>query len=246
MGAFIDLTGKRFTRLLVLEKLDKRKSEWFWKCQCDCGNIVEVRGVSLREGKTRSCGCLKQESDRSPKGNVKDLVGQKFYHLTVIERAGSDNRGEAKWACSCDCGNPTILHVLGSNLRTGHTRSCGCERRSRGEQRVTELLTEHNIPFQAEYSAFQYSSGYNAKFDFFIDNKYFIEYDGETHYKSNLHGWHNAEQLSLQQERDAIKDKWCAMNNIPLIRIPYTKLDSLSIDDLVLETSNYIVKCKHL
>ena len=29
MGAFIDLTGKRFTRLLVLEKLDKRKSEWF-------------------------------------------------------------------------------------------------------------------------------------------------------------------------------------------------------------------------
>ena len=241
MGAFIDLTGKRFTWLIVLEKLDKRKNEWYWKCRCDCGNIVEVRGVSLREGKTRSCGCLKQEAVRAPKGNVKDLVGQRFGHLIVTERAGSDHRGEAKWACICDCGNPTILYILGSNLRTGHTRSCGCDRRSHGEQRVTELLSEHKVPFQTEYKAFQYSSGYNAKFDFYVDNKYFIEYDGETHYKSNLHGWHNAEQLSLQQERDVIKNKWCLANNIPLIRIPYTKLDTLTIDDLLLETSKYVI-----
>ena len=49
------------------------------------------------------------------------------------------------------------------------------------------------------------------------------------------------EQLSLQQERDAIKDKWCVTNNIPLIRIPYTKLDSLNIEDLRLDTSKYII-----
>lgn len=245
MGKFIDLTDKQFGRLTVLKKLDKRGTEWFWLCQCECGNTTEVRGVSLREGKTRSCGCLKKESDHTPKGNVNDLTGQKFHHLTVTERAGSDHRGEAKWACLCDCGNPTVLYVLGGNLRSGHTRSCGCDRRSRGEQRVTELLLEHNIPFQTEYGAFRYSSGYNAKFDFYVDNKYFIEYDGETHYKSNLHGWHNAEQLSSQQERDVIKDKWCLTNNIPLIRIPYTKLDTLGINDLLLETSQYIVSNKH-
>lgn len=245
MGKFIDLTDKQFGRLTVLKKLNKRGAEWFWLCQCECGNTVEVRGVSLREGKTRSCGCLKKESDRAPKGNVKDLVGQKFGHLTVIERSGSDHRGEAKWACVCDCGNPIVLYVLGSNLRSGHTRSCGCDRRSHGEQRVAELLAEHGIPFKTEYKAFQYSSGYNAKFDFYVDNKYFIEYDGETHYKSNLHGWHNAEQLSLQQERDVIKNEWCVANNIPLIRIPYTRLSTLDINDLLLETSQYIISNKH-
>lgn len=86
---------------------------------------------------------------------------------------------------------------------------------------------EHDIPFQTEYSAFQYSSSYKAKFDFYVDNKYFIEYDGETHYKSNLHGWHSAEQLSLQQERDAIKEKWAYDNDIHLYVIPYTEFDNL-------------------
>ena len=64
MGAFIDLTGKRFTRLLVLERLDKRKSEWFWKCQCDCGNEKEVRTDCLTNGVVQSCGCIKKEQDK--------------------------------------------------------------------------------------------------------------------------------------------------------------------------------------
>jgi hypothetical protein len=42
-----------------------------------------------------------------------------------------------------------------------------------------------------EKAAFKYSSGYNAKFDFYVNNEYFIEYDGETHYQYNMHGWHN-------------------------------------------------------
>ena len=70
-----------------------------YKCQCDCGNICEVQGQYLRSGDTKSCGCLKKESDRKPKGNVIDLIGQKFNHLTVVSRDGSDSRGEAKWLC---------------------------------------------------------------------------------------------------------------------------------------------------
>jgi len=78
-------------------------------------------------------------------------------------------------------------------------------------------------------------------FDFYVDNKYIIEYDGETHYKYNLHGWHNQEQLKAQQERDMIKNQWCKENNIPLIRIPYTHYENLCIDDLKIETSEFIV-----
>lgn len=241
MGAFIDLTGQKFDRLTVIEKGSKHGKEWYWKCHCDCGKDCEISGASLRAGRTKSCGCLKQETDKQPKGNAIDLIGQKFNKLTVIQRNGSDNRGEARWLCKCECGN--IISVLSSNLRSGHTTSCGCERRSRGELTIAEILSENNIPFEQEVSLFKFANGSNARFDFYIDKKYLIEYDGETHYPYHLHGWHNKKQLESQQERDILKNQWCLDNNIPLIRIPFTALSEISIEDLLLtENNKYIVK----
>lgn len=240
MGAFIDLTGKRFGRLVVLEKDVKHGKNWYWKCQCDCGNIVSVDGKSLRGGATKSCGCLNKELTRERgRKTVIDLTGQTFGELTVIERAGSDHRGEALWLCQCSCGSQPIK-VLSSNLRNGHTQSCGCIRRSHGERKVEELLIVNHIPFIIEYK-FDDLSQY--RFDFYItDKQYCIEYDGETHYKANLHGWHNEEQLKQQQKRDKIKNEYCLSHDIPLIRIPYTHLKDLTIDDLKLETSKYLLK----
>ena len=241
MGKFIDLTGQRFSRLVVLERLDKRGNEWYWKCQCDCGNICEVRGVSLRSGSTKSCGCLKKEKDHMPKGNVKDEIGNKYGHLTVIARAGSGKSGEALWECECDCEAKTHLVVYGHNLRRGHTQSCGCERRSHGELKIEQILKENNVSFVQEYRPFKFSSGKYASFDFYVENKYLIEYDGETHYMANLHGWHTEDQLKAQQERDIIKTQWCKDNNIPLIRIPFSQFTKLTFQDLCLETSSFIV-----
>ena len=239
MGSFIDLTGKKFGRLTVIKKLEKKGNEWYWQCKCDCGKERIVSGVSLRRGSCRSCGCLKQEKDKSPKGNVIDMIGKKFEHLTVISRQGSDKRGEALWECECDCTAHTHLIVLGSNLRSGHTTSCGCERRSKGELIIAKMLYDNNIPFEQEKVMFQYSNKRYARFDFYINNQYLIEYDGETHYQCNLHGWHDQNQLKAQQERDAIKNQWCKDNNIPLIRIPYTHLKDIRIEDLTLETTKF-------
>ena len=241
MGKFIDLTGQKFNRLTVIKKLEKQGAEWIWECKYDCGNICQVKGVNIRTGRTKSCGCWKQESDKKPKGNVIDLIGQKFGHLTVIKRDGSDKRGEAKWLCLCDCGNQQLISVLGSNLRNGHSQSCGCDRRSHGEQKIVEILTNNNITFECEVPMFKYSNGTNAKFDFYINKQYLIEYDGETHYQANIHGWHTQERLEQQLERDEIKNKWCKENNIPLIRIPYTHYKDLCLNDLLLETSNFII-----
>ena len=55
---------------------------------------------------------------------VKELAGQKFAMLTVIERTKKINNGKAYWLCRCDCGRTTI--VSGSNLRSGAVKSCGC------------------------------------------------------------------------------------------------------------------------
>ncbi len=55
MVARIDLTGQRFTRLLVKEYAGKKK----WLCVCDCGTERVVAGDNLRLGRTKSCGCFK-------------------------------------------------------------------------------------------------------------------------------------------------------------------------------------------
>lgn len=64
MSKFIDLTGQRFGRLLVLgfDKKDRFR-QFMWLCKCDCGNVVSVRGYSLRSGNTQSCGCLQKETN---------------------------------------------------------------------------------------------------------------------------------------------------------------------------------------
>lgn len=237
-----DLTNQKFGRLIALYQTSERKNgSVVWHCKCDCGNECNVSAASLTSGRTKSCGCLKKEKDKQPKGNTINLIGKKFNHLTVVKRNGSSKKGQAQWLCKCDCGNPNLICVLGSNLRSGHTQSCGCERMSHGEIAVSNLLKENNIPFEQEKVFFKFANGRNAKFDFYVNNSYIIEYDGETHFTANMHGWHTPERLKQQQERDAIKNQWCKDNGIPLIRIPYTQLKDLNIDDLRLETSNFII-----
>lgn len=62
MGKFIDLTDKRFNRLIVLKRIEGlRNKRVMYLCKCDCGSEIEVRADSLRNGHTQSCGCLQRE-----------------------------------------------------------------------------------------------------------------------------------------------------------------------------------------
>lgn len=111
----LDLVGRRFGKLTVLEPAANIGRYTAWKCQCDCGSEITVRTNSLVTGKTKSCGCIK--------GEKLDLTGDKYGKLTVLGRA-PDVGGQSAWRCSCDCGNETVVRMC--DLRSGHTRSCGC------------------------------------------------------------------------------------------------------------------------
>lgn len=56
-----NILGKKFGQLTVIEKTNKKDNynNFLWKCQCDCGNIIEVPTTSLLSGNTRACGCVK-------------------------------------------------------------------------------------------------------------------------------------------------------------------------------------------
>ena len=61
----IDLTGKKFGKLTVIKKADdvilpSGNRKHMWECKCECGNIENISGVNLRNGKITSCGCDKE------------------------------------------------------------------------------------------------------------------------------------------------------------------------------------------
>lgn len=110
----IDLTGSRYGHLTVIERnIERSGKRTMWTCVCDCGKRFVADGSNIRSGKTRSCGCRKQGYD---------ITGERFGRMVAVERVNES--GASRWRCVCDCGNEKI--VLGSSLKNGSTKSCGC------------------------------------------------------------------------------------------------------------------------
>jgi hypothetical protein len=116
MPKLVDLTGRRFGKLIALRRsIDI--SLWF--VQCDCGSPEKmVRGSNLSSGNTTSCGC--HQRARASASSLIDITGKRFGKLIVISRSEG-----TKWVVRCDCGS-TDRSVEGNNLRRGKTSSCGC------------------------------------------------------------------------------------------------------------------------
>lgn len=124
MGKFIDLTGQIFGDLTVIERdTTVAAREAYWKCRCSCGNIISTRGSTLRGGKATSCGCM--SGKKAGEKMTKDLTGQTFGELTVLQKDETNTQKGAFWICKCSCG--TIKTISGSSLRRGATKSCGCK-----------------------------------------------------------------------------------------------------------------------
>lgn len=64
---YIDLTGRYFGRLFVLNRIENKNKQTYWLCECQCENktLKEVRGSHLKSGRIKSCGCLYKDRLRS-------------------------------------------------------------------------------------------------------------------------------------------------------------------------------------
>lgn len=127
----VNLTGMRFGRLFVLERVPSHSNDPRWKCLCDCGAETIVTSPNLKEGHTQSCGCLHREI--TSEKNFVDLTGKQFGRLIVLNRVSNRN-DKVCWLCRCSCGNETIVYA--TNLSRGDTRSCGCLQKEITTQRT--------------------------------------------------------------------------------------------------------------
>lgn len=119
MNTLIDLTGQRFGKLYVREKLPPASDgRTRWLCDCDCGNSCVVSSYSLRKKNQQSCGC----------GKIKNIAGQRFDHLVVLRRSDryvmiSNQKRKYMWECRCDCGE--VVYRLSEKMRLG--KNCACK-----------------------------------------------------------------------------------------------------------------------
>lgn len=235
--------GNIYGYLTVIARAENDKDNRAqWLCKCKCGNEVIVRGKSLRSGNTKSCGCYQKErAAQSNMDRVGNLVGQRFGKLQVISEAGfithTNGKRSRVYNCLCDCGN--YCQIQHQYLAFGDTTSCGCIR-SKGEFQIEQLLKEHNINFQREYSFENLKDKLSLRFDFAIFNNKnellgLIEYQGEQHYcKSN--GFYSEDLI----KHDKMKIDFCNKNNIKLKHIIYKKNYNLTWEDLRLEDFNVL------
>ena len=108
----IDLSGERFGRLTVVHRGEDciRKNgchRTTFVCKCDCGNIIQVRASELKNGNTRSCGCLHKEQV----GNIHKTHGKtntRLYSIWLRMRQRCNNprtadykRYGARGICIC-------------------------------------------------------------------------------------------------------------------------------------------------
>ena len=228
MGNKIDLTNQRFGKLTVLYELPERVNKRIlWHCKCDCGKEIDVIGSNLKRGNTKSCGCLRHNSPP----NKEDLANQQFGLLKVINVYQKDKQGRTYYNCLCQCGN--YKNVRSDHLKSGKIISCGCYHRSKGEDKIKQILINNKIPFEEQKTFFDCRDQRPLPFDFYVNNQYIIEYDGIQHFKPNG-GWNKQDNVLKVQQHDKIKNQYCKEHNIPIIRVPYTKYETLCLEDLLL------------
>ena len=115
ISKMINETGNRYG-LLTVTPAHKSDNGIWWLCKCDCGGEKWFSGSNLRRGRTKSCGCLQD--------GVVDESGKRYGMLTVLRKANRTHFGSAMWECVCDCGCEYL--AIGTALRAGGAKSCGC------------------------------------------------------------------------------------------------------------------------
>ncbi len=150
---FNNIIGLTFNSWTVLERIPNDptlgKNEIKWKCRCKCGKISVVLGKCLKNGTSKSCGCLIDELGPN-------LTGRIFGYLTVVNKVkqkvlpylGAKWKRRA-WNCVCNCGVNKI--VTENQLLSNKYTSCGCMRISRNidQNRLANKKSRKYTPREA-------------------------------------------------------------------------------------------------
>lgn len=242
----IDIIGKKIGKLTVISRNDEyaksakqqgKGRDTYWNCQCDCGRICIRSKSSLNvsnANKYNACCDFCHYLD-------KDLNKRRF-NLTMLYPTGEKRNNYNIWHCKCDCGNEIDL----TTNELSWTISCGCmQHKSRGEIKIENILKNNHIKYIYNKGYFKdliYPSKAIGRYDFILFNDNdepfrLIEFDGKQHYSEEANvffcGPNNINTFKQIQEHDRIKNEYAKTHNLPLVRIPYTMLNKLTLETIL-------------
>lgn len=247
----LNLVGKRFERLLVIERVDNYvspsgRTSPKWKCRCDCGNTIETLTRRLINGETKSCGCLKSET--TSLRSLSNLKNKVFGLLVVKERAEdyvlpSGNK-IPQWLCFCECGGSVVVQA--KSLVSGSTKSCGCLNESfMASQLKNYFKKEYNA--KVEYSIFKNpNTNHYLPYDIYIPygenpnlNGFYIEVHGKQHYDFVEYFHKTLENFENCKKKDKLKKNFAKKHGI-YIEIDLRKI--LKLEEAISKIINIINK----
>lgn len=186
-----------------------------------CGNTWFPKVSNFLYDRSRCPVC---NGTRKPLKTHKEFINE-VYSLAGDEYTVEESYVNAKTEIAFKhnkCSNTFMMtpHVflLGSR--------CPYCNESKGEHIIREQLDKYGLNYNKQKSFDGCRYRRKLKFDFCVENKLLIEYDGVHHFKQ-VKSWGNDMSFDEIQIRSEIKDKFCIDKNIPLIRIPYWEINNI-------------------
>lgn len=112
--------GYKVGMLSVVGEKQIIKNQSSWLCRCECGKEKRVLSANLRNGGTKSCGCLLIRK-------TTELIGKRIGHLDIIKICDNERtkNKDLMVYCRCECGRSKCIDSRG--IRKGVIVTCGCK-----------------------------------------------------------------------------------------------------------------------
>lgn len=184
----IDLTGKKYGRLTVLDRAPNRNKCTMWRCECECGNTVVVSGSHLKNGHTKSCGCLLAEivsNMFSTHRDTKSALYRMWHNMRVrcnYERSDRYSTYGARGIKVCDEWNSSYEIFRRWALEHGYKEGLSIERKN---------VNDGYAPDNCEFIPVDLQC-YNKT------NSHYLEYDGR---RMTVSEWSKISGISYQTLR---------------------------------------------
>lgn len=130
---FIDLTGQRFGRLLVIERTENLNGNARFRCKCDCGNEIFALSTNLKKkhGATKSCGCFIRELTKK-RSTTHGMTNTRIFRTWVgMKHRCEDSKNEhygARGIKVCDEWTNDFMSFYNWSMENGYNDSLTIER----------------------------------------------------------------------------------------------------------------------
>jgi len=190
--------------------------------RCGCGNIdTKNARLLLRRQVCNKCSSSKKKT-------TQEFINEMFKINPYIIIIGEYINAETKIEYICECGNTHSSQP--SLLLQGHR--CGHCTMSKPETEVVRILENNNIFYTHDYKFSDCKYKNELKFDFWLEDcGWIIEVDGKHHFEPVQFNGIDIDRAIARHKysikMDNIKNKYCTLNDIKLLRIPYWDFDKL-------------------